>query len=260
MESGKPDDKARLERYARQIALPGFGLEGQERLGRSRVLLLGVGGLGSVCAQYLVRAGVGRLVLIDNGRVDLPDLNRQLLYGTQDMGLPKAKVAVNLLQEINPDVEVVGIDQEIIQGQLRGLVGEADVVIDALDSFPTRLMANEACCRSGKALVHGGVLGTRGVATVVKPGSGPCLQCIYRERDLTMPDNPVPILGATPGIIGSIQATEAIHILLGAEPALVGRLILFNGKSMNFSYRTVERQEDCSVCGESRRASANTGG
>jgi len=260
LESGKPDDKDRLERYARQIILPGFGPESQERLGRSRVLLLGAGGLGSVCAQYLVRAGVGRLALIDNGRVDLPDLNRQLLYTTGDLGELKANVAATLLREINPEVDVVGIDARITQDRLRDMIPEADIVIDALDNFPTRMVANEACCRAGKVLVHGGILGTRGMASVVVPGKGPCLQCMYEGQDLSTRGTPLPILGPTPGIIGSIQAMEAIHILQGAEPALLGRLILFNGKSMNFSYRVVKRKTDCSVCGESRSIPANAGG
>lgn len=248
MESGKPDEASRLERYARQLILPGFDREGQETLGRSRVLLLGAGGLGSVCAQYLVRAGVGRLVLIDYGRVDLPDLNRQLLYTTEDVGRPKAHVAAKLLREINPEVQVMGIEEEISQGRLPGLVGEADVVVDALDNFLTRMMANEACCQLGKVLVHGGILGTRGIASVVVPGKGPCLQCMYEAHDLTLPEPPLPVLGPTAGIIGCIQGMETLHILLGAQSSLLGRLILLNGTSMNFSYRTVKRKADCSVC------------
>jgi molybdopterin-synthase adenylyltransferase len=260
LESNKSDKNARLERYARQIILPGFGLEGQKRLGRSRVLLLGAGGLGSVCAQYLVRAGVGLLTLIDNARVDLPDLNRQLLYTTGDLSAAKAHVAAQLLREINPDVEVLGIDEEIARDRLRDLISEADIVVDALDNFPTRMMANEACCQGRKILVHGGVLGTRGTAAVVVPGKGPCLQCIYDGHDLSPPRTPFPVLGPTAGIIACIQAMETLHILLGAEPALLGRLILFNGKSMNFSYRTVERKADCSVCRDDRSISGVVGG
>ncbi|MFH1113295.1 MAG: HesA/MoeB/ThiF family protein [Pseudomonadota bacterium] len=260
MEPGKPDDAARPGRYARQIILPGFDREGQERLGRSRVLLLGAGGLGSVCAQYLVRAGVGSLVLVDNGKVDLPDLNRQLLYVTGDVGEPKARVAVRLLREINPEVRVEGIEEDICKAELPRLVADADVVVDALDNFPARMMVNEACCRYGKVLVHGGILGTRGTASVVVPGDGPCLQCMYEAYDLTPPALPLPVLGPTAGIVGSIQATETLHILLGARPALLGRLILFNGTSMNFSYRPVKRKLDCSVCRDVRSASGDSGG
>ncbi len=252
MESGKLDDAARLERYARQLILPGFDPKGQERLGRSSVLLLGAGGLGSVCAQYLVRAGVGRLVIIDNGRVDLPDLNRQLLYTTEDVGIAKAQVAVKLLREINPEVQVTGIEEDIAQGGLPGLVAEADVVVDGLDNFPARMMANEACCRCGKVFVHGGVLGTRGTASVVVPGKGPCLQCMYEAHDLTPPSSALPVLGPAAGIVGCIQAMETLHILLGARSSLLGRLILFNGISMNFSYRTVKRKAHCSVCRDVR--------
>lgn len=260
MDPRKPDETARFERYARQIILPGFGLEGQESLGRSRALLLGAGGLGSVCAQYLVRAGVGQLILVDNGRVDLPDLNRQLLYTMCDLGAPKAGVAARLLREINPEVNVVGLNESITPDRLNELVFEADIVIDALDNFPTRMLANEACCRVGKFLVHGGILGVRGMATVVAPGKGPCLQCIYQGQDLAPSATPFPVLGPTPGIIGSIQAMEAIHILLGAESALLGRVILFNGTSVNFSYRTVHRRPDCKVCGGSRSTAIQVGG
>ena len=260
MKSGKPDKKLRWERYARQMILPGFGLEGQERLNRSHVVLLGAGGLGSVCAQYLVRAGIGRFPIIDQGEVDLPDLNRQLLYCTKDLGAPKAFVAERILRQINPEVELTGIHEEIAEDGLRDLVSAADIVIDALDNFETRMLANEVCCREGKILVHGGVLDFRGIATVVAPGTGPCLQCIYEAHDLTPSETPFPALGPTPGVIGSIQAMETLRILLGAEPSLLGRLILFNGKSMNFSYRTVNQKADCPVCQVSHSALGHEGG
>ncbi|MFH0822257.1 MAG: HesA/MoeB/ThiF family protein [Pseudomonadota bacterium] len=239
-----------MERYARQMILQGFGTEGQERLSRARVLILGAGGLGSVCAQYLVRAGIGRLTLIDKGRVDLPDLNRQLLYCTGDVGASKVVVASRLLRSINPEVEVLGIEAEIDPKRLPKLISQADVVVDGLDSFPTRMMANEACCKEGKTFVHGGVLGFRGIAAVAVPGKGPCLQCIYHGHDLTPVGTPLPVLGPIPGIIGCVQAIETINILTGTGPSLLGRLLLFNGKSMNFSYREVDRRADCAVCGE----------
>lgn len=259
VDQSKPDQETHWQRYARQMALPGFGLEGQRRLSRSRVLLLGAGGLGSVCSQYLVRAGIGGLTIIDHGKVDLPDLNRQLLYTADDVGKPKALVAKQLLQNINPEVETVGIDEEIAQNGLCELVNDADIVIDALDNFPTRRAANEECCRQGKLLVHGGVLGVRGVASVVAPGKGPCLECIYEAHDLTSSETPLPVLGPTPGVIGCIQAMETLHILLGGEPSLLGRLILFHGKSMNFSYRTVRKNKDCRVC-KACTTSGNAGG
>lgn len=241
-------ENAGWERYARQLTLPGFGREGQARLGRSRVLLLGAGGLGGVCAQYLVRAGVGRITVIDYGRVDLPDLNRQLLYTTGDLGAPKVSAAAKILREINPEVEVRAIHEEICLPRLREMILEVDIVLDALDNFPTRMIANEACCRSRKVLVHGGVLGTKGVASVVVPGTGPCLQCIYEEHDLAQPEAPIPVLGPTAGVIASIQAMETLQILLGAGPSLLGKLILFDGKSMNFFHRVVERKASCRMC------------
>ena len=248
VDHSKPNQETHWQRYARQMVLPGFGLEGQLRLSRSRVLLLGAGGLGSVCSQYLVRAGIGRLTIIDHGQVDLPDLNRQLLYTADDVGKLKALVAKQLLQNVNPEVETIGIPEEVTQDSLRELVSDADIVIDALDNFPARRAANEECCRQGKLLVHGGVLGVRGIASVVAPGKGPCLECIYEAHDLTQSEAPLPVLGPTPGVIGCIQAMETLHILLGGEPSLLGRLILFDGKSMNFSYRTVTQNEDCRVC------------
>ncbi len=260
VESDNPDEVTRWQRYARQMILPGFGLEGQQRLRRSRVLLLGAGGLGSVCSQYLVRAGIGRLTIIDHGRVDLPNLNRQLLYATEDLGKPKAVVAEQLLRNVNPEVETVGVNEAIARDSFREYVGEADIVIDALDNFPTRLAANRECCRQGKLLVHGGVLGVRGIASVVAPGKGPCLQCIYEAHDLTPSESPFPVLGPTPGVIGCIQAMEALNILTGAEPSLVGRLILFNGESMNFSYRKVNQKADCTVCREIDSTSDQWGG
>ncbi|MEL9999778.1 MAG: HesA/MoeB/ThiF family protein [Desulfurococcaceae archaeon] len=234
-----------LERYDRQIRL--FGVEGQEKLKKSRVLVVGVGGLGSPAALYLVATGIGEVILVDSERVELSNLNRQVLYWTRDIGKFKVESASEKLRELNPNVRIRGYSRRADEELLDQLVHEADLVIDGLDNWKTRFMLNRICVKHRKPLIHAGVYGVYGQLLVVVPGITPCLQCVMVKEP---PERgPLPVLGTTPGLLAMIQVTEAIKILTGyGEPAL-NRLIVYNGYTMEFQEVTISRNPNCPVCG-----------
>ncbi|MEM0246268.1 MAG: HesA/MoeB/ThiF family protein [Desulfurococcaceae archaeon] len=234
-----------LERYDRQIRL--FGVEGQEKLKKSRVLVVGVGGLGSPAALYLVATGIGEVILVDSERVELSNLNRQVLYWTRDIGKFKVESASEKLRELNPNVRIRGYSRRADEELLDQLVHEADLVIDGLDNWKTRFMLNRICVKYRKPLIHAGVYGVYGQLLVVVPGITPCLQCVMVKEP---PERgPLPVLGTTPGLLAMIQVTEAIKILTGyGEPAL-NRLIVYNGYTMEFREVTISRNPNCPVCG-----------
>ncbi|MEM0469455.1 MAG: HesA/MoeB/ThiF family protein [Desulfurococcaceae archaeon] len=234
-----------LERYDRQIRL--FGVEGQEKLKKSRVLVVGVGGLGSPAALYLVATGIGEVILVDSERVELSNLNRQVLYWTRDIGKFKVESASEKLRELNPNVRIRGYSRRADEELLDQLVHEADLVIDGLDNWKTRFMLNRICVKHRKPLIHAGVYGVYGQLLVVVPGITPCLQCVMVKEP---PERgPLPVLGTTPGLLAMIQVTEAIKILTGyGEPAL-NRLIVYNGYTMEFREVTISRNPNCPVCG-----------
>ncbi|MEM4671752.1 MAG: HesA/MoeB/ThiF family protein [Desulfurococcaceae archaeon] len=234
-----------LERYDRQIRL--FGVEGQEKLKKSRVLVVGVGGLGSPAALYLVATGIGEVILVDSERVELSNLNRQVLYWTRDIGKFKVESASEKLRELNPNVRIRGYSRRADEELLDQLVHEADLVIDGLDNWKTRFMLNRICVKHRKPLIHAGVYGVYGQLLVVVPGITPCLQCVMVKEP---PERgPLPVLGTTPGLLAMIQVTEAVKILTGyGEPAL-NRLIVYNGYTMEFREVTISRNPNCPVCG-----------
>ena len=199
-------------RYARQLLL--FGEEGQERLKRSKVFIAGAGGLGCPIALYLAVAGVGEIRLVDRDTVEQTNLNRQVLHWERDIGTPKAGSAEAKLREANPDIRVEALVATIDEANVRDLVGDADLIVDAMDNFPTRYLLNREALRSGVPLIHGAIRGFSGQATTIVPGRTACLECIFPEAP---PAEVFPVVGTTPGIIGLIQANEAIKYITGTR-------------------------------------------
>lgn len=247
-------DDNQLLRYSRQIMLPQIGIEGQERLRAARVLLIGLGGLGSPVAIYLASAGVGELVLVDFDRVELTNLQRQPLHTSERIGHPKVESAAATLEALNPETRLQRIDHRLEGAELAEQVAAADLVVDASDNFPTRFALNAACAAAGKPLVSGAAIRMEGQVTVF-PGTpgGPCYRCLYPESgsvEETCSENGV--LAPVVGIIGSIQALEAIKLLTGAGEPLIGRLLLLD--AMNMEWRSLRLHPDpaCPVCGTQR--------
>jgi adenylyltransferase/sulfurtransferase len=244
-----------LLRYSRQIMLPQIGIEGQERLLEARVMVLGLGGLGAPVAMYLAAAGVGELVLVDFDRVDLTNLQRQVIHGTGRIGMPKVESARRTLLELNPEIRVEAIGRKLEDEELRQQVAQADVVVDASDNFATRFALNTACVAAGKPLVSGAAIRMEAQVTVF-PGTpgGPCYRCLYPEDgtvDETCSANGV--LAPLVGIIGSLQAVETIKLLTGAGTPLVGRLLLLDALDMEWRSLKLGPDPQCPVCGPTRK-------
>jgi adenylyltransferase/sulfurtransferase len=245
--------EAQIRRYSRQIILPHVGGKGQRRLLRSRVLVVGAGGLGSPAALYLAAAGVGSLGIVDFDAVELSNLHRQILHSTPDLGRPKTESARDAIRALNPDVDLMLHHERLTSENALAILGPYDVVVEGSDNFPTKYLVNDACVFLGKPLVLGAVYQFEGQASVFLPGEGPCYRCIFPEPP---PLGAVPscqeagVLGVVPGLIGCIQATETIKLLLDAGSALVGRLLVYDALNMDFTELKVERDPECSVCGD----------
>jgi len=242
-----------LCRYARQLTLPGVGLDGQRRLKAAKVLVVGVGGLGSPAALYLAAAGVGTLGLVDADTVDLSNLHRQVLHGTAAVGMPKLASAAQRLRDANPEVRLVLHETRLTSGNALEIVGAYDVVVDGSDNFPTRYLVNDACALLGKPDVYGAVHRFEGQAAVFWAARGPCYRCLYREPP---PPGLVPscaeagVLGVLPGIVGTLQAAEALKLVLGIGEPLIGRLLAFDARRVRFSELSVPKDPACPLCGE----------
>lgn len=245
-----PDD---LRRFARHLTLPQVGRDGQRRLRAGRVLLVGVGGLGSPAALYLAAAGVGTLGLADADVVEVSNLQRQVLHGTAAVGTSKLASAAERLRDLAPTVELVLHEGRLSSVNAREVIGAYDVVIDGTDNFPARYLINDACALLGKPDVYGAVHRFEGQASVFWAERGPCYRCLYRDPP---PPGLVPscadagILGVLPGIVGTVQATEALKLLLGIGEPLVGRLLLLDALGMAFREVAVEQDPSCPLCGE----------
>ena len=245
-------DESGLERYSRQVRLPEVGRQGQRRLGQSRVLLVGCGALGSVLANSLVRAGVGELTVVDRDLLELHNLQRQVLYDEQDVaaGLPKAEAAARRLRRVNSTVSVSALVQDVTAHNVEGLVAGAHLVLDGTDNLETRYVINDACVKAGTPWIYGGVIGTNGMTMNVLPG-GPCLRCVFPTPP---PAGSLPtcetagVLGTAPAVIASLQATEAIKILCGAETPASG-LLSVDLWGRRFQQVEVLRDEACPTCG-----------
>jgi molybdopterin/thiamine biosynthesis adenylyltransferase len=248
-----------LLRYSRQILLPDFDIEGQERLLASRVLIIGLGGLGSPVAMYLAAAGVGHLVLVDDDVVDLSNLQRQLAHGTADIGRPKVESAGDTVNGLNPDVTVTPIVGRLTGAALLEQVAAADVVVDACDNFATRFAVNEASVRTGTPLVSGAAIRMEGQVAVFQPRQpdSPCYRCLYKdEGELDQSCSANGVLAPLVGIIGSIQAMETIKVLAGLGEPLWGRLLIFDGRAMEWRTLKLPKDPKCPVCSTARTAGA----
>jgi sulfur-carrier protein adenylyltransferase/sulfurtransferase len=241
-----------LRRYGRHLVLPEVGTEGQRRLKQARVLLIGAGGLGSPAAMYLAAAGVGTLGLVDFDAVDITNLQRQIIHGTSDIGRPKLDSASDRIRDINPNVHVEQYDTALTSENALGIARDYDVIVDGTDNFPTRYLVNDTCVLLGIPNAFGSVLRFEGQASVFATDDGPCYRCLFREPP---PPGLIPncadagVLGVLPGLIGTIQATEAIKLVLGKGDPLIGRLLLVDALSMQF--RTIQLRRDplCPACG-----------
>ena len=246
--------RADLSRYSRQLILPEVNADGQRRIKAARVLCIGAGGLGSPSALYLAAAGIGTLGLVDADRVDASNLQRQILYGTGDVGESKVEKAQARLQQLNPDVETVVHEARFTGDNAREIVAPYDIVIDGSDNFPTRYLSNDVCVFARKPNIYGSVFRFEGQASVFAPHlGGPCYRCLFPEPP---PPGAAPscaeagVLGVLPGIIGLIQATEAIKLIIGAGETLAGRLLHFDALKMKFREFTLRRDPQCPVCGD----------
>jgi len=232
------------EKYSRQILL--FGEEGQEKLKNARVMVVGAGGLGSPISTYLAIAGVGKIILADFDSVELSNLNRQFLHHEKDIGRTKIESAKEKLLSMNPGIEVETIGEMISESNIESLIPECDIIVDALDNLETRHLLNRFAVKRRIPLVHGAVTGYDGQATTIIPGKTPCLYCVFPRISKK---EVFPVLGATPGVIGSIQANEVIKFLTGKGKLLEGRLLFWNGFSGNFSEISLSKLNNCPVCG-----------
>jgi adenylyltransferase/sulfurtransferase len=241
-----------LLRYGRHLVLSEVGVPGQTKLKQSRVLLIGAGGLGSPAALYLAAAGVGTLGLVDFDAVDLTNLQRQVIHGTSDIGRLKIDSAIDRIKEINPHVHVERYDTALKSSNALEIARDYDVLLDGTDNFPTRYLVNDTCVLLGKPNAYGSVLRFEGQASVFAAETGPCYRCLFREPP---PAGLVPscaeagVLGVLPGLIGTIQSTETIKLLLGIGDPLIGRLLLIDAMTMQFRTIQVQKDPECPMCG-----------
>ena len=232
------------ERYKRQMML--FGDEGQERLKKAHIFIAGAGGLGSPVSLYLAVAGVGTITIVDMDVVDQTNLNRQILHFDRDIGRKKTTSAKEKLREINPDITVHAIDVKIDETNAADLVGKADGIVDAMDNYPTRYLLNDLAIAKQIPFFHGGIRGFYGQATTIIPGTTPCLKCIFPKAP---PKEVFPVVGVTPGIIGTVQANEVLKYVLGIGELLTGRLFIWDGMQAHAEEICMERNPYCEACG-----------
>ena len=236
-----------MERYDRQMRIRGWGDQGQAKLKSAGVVVAGSGGLGCPAAVYLVAAGVGRIRIIDKERVELSNLNRQILHWERDIGRYKVQSAKEKLERLNSDVAIEAIKATITDQNARGLIQGFDVVVDAMDNFQTRFVLNRACVSEGVPFIHGSIYGLEGCMTTIMPHKTPCLLCIYGE---TPPEREkFPVVGATPAAIACLQVMEALKLIIGIGTPQSGKLLFWDGADMRFSENEIRKKPDCPVCG-----------
>ncbi len=245
--------RGELRRYSRHLLIPEVGLAGQERLARARVLVIGAGGLGSPILAYLAAAGVGRIIVVDDDTVDVTNLQRQILYDNADVGASKAHRAAERLRALNPQIAIDALATRFDASNARELVRLVDVVVDGSDTFSTRYLVNDACVLEGKPDVHGAIFRFDGQLSIFGAPGGPCYRCLYPEAP---PEHLVPscaeggVLGVLAGIVGSLQASEALKLLLGIGTPLIGRLLLVDALDARMREVRIERDPACPLCGD----------
>jgi len=237
------DDRAR---YDRQIMIKGIGEEGQEKLKRAKVFIAGSGGLGSPVAIYLAAAGVGMMRLVDHDRVELSNLNRQVLHGDTDIGRRKIDSAKEKLKGLNQSVEIEALAETITEDNVSRLVDGFDLIVDAMDNLPTRYVLNKAAIDKNIPFFHGAVYGFEGRAMTIIPGKTACLWCVYQGR---VTKGKFPVIGVAPAVIGCIQATEVIKYILGIGELLTNSLLIYDGLNLEFTRLTIKRDPNCEHCG-----------
>ncbi len=245
--------ETQIERYSRHIILKEVGGKGQKKLLDGKVLIIGAGGLGSPAALYLAAAGVGVIGIADADVVDLSNLQRQVIHHTPDVGKPKVVSAREKMEAINPDVKVTTYQEWVHAENILDIIRDYDFVIDGTDNFAAKFLINDACVMAGKPYSHGGILHFIGQTMTVKPGESPCYRCIFPApppRDSIPTCSQAGVIGVLPGVIGSIQATEAVKFLIGVGELLTGRLLIYDAEGMEFRNVSMKRNPRCPLCGE----------
>ena len=243
--------KDEREKYDRQMMIRGFGQEGQEKLKQAKVFIAGAGGLGSPAATYLTAAGVGVIRIVDHDRVELSNLNRQVLHWHEDIGKRKVNSAIEKLNKLNPEVQIEAIEETINEANISQLVTGFDLIVDAMDNLPTRYLLNKAALEKNIPFFHGAVYGFEGRAMTVIPGKTACLRCVYRG---VIPGEKFPVIGVTPAVIGCIQAAEVIKYLVRMGQLLTNRLLIYDGLNMEFTEFRVKKDPNCPHCGQLERS------
>jgi len=245
--------KEEILRYSRHLIMPEVGMEGQLKLKQAKVLCIGTGGLGAPLGLYLAAAGVGRIGLVDFDAVDSTNLQRQILFSSQDVGRPKIEAASERLHGLNPDIQIDPIEARLTSENALEILKDYDVIVDGTDNFPTRYLVNDACVLLGKPNVYGSIFRFEGQVTIFGHPGGPCYRCLYPEPP---PPGLVPscaeggVLGVLPGIVGAIQAAEALKLILGKGEPLIGRLLLFDALAMRFRELKLRKNRECPACGD----------
>ncbi|HDZ62742.1 MAG TPA: molybdopterin-synthase adenylyltransferase MoeB [Nitrospirae bacterium] len=242
-----------LKRYSRHIILPEVGGKGQKKISSAKVFMIGAGGLGCPVGYYLAAAGVGTIAIVDNDTVELSNLQRQIAHSVKTLGVNKAESAKATFEALNPDVNVIAIKERINSKNIKDLIKDYDVIVDGSDNFPTRYLINDACVMLNKPLVSGAILRFEGQVTTILPGDGPCYRCLFEEPP---PPGLVPscqeagVLGVLAGVIGTLQATEVLKLILGKGDPLKGELLIYDALGTKFRKVRIPKNADCPVCGE----------
>jgi adenylyltransferase/sulfurtransferase len=242
-----------IERYSRHIILPEVGGSGQQKMLEARVLLLGAGGLGSPAAYYLAAAGIGNLGIVDFDRVDLSNLQRQIIHSTERIGMLKTESAKKTIEALNPDVTVTLYNERLDSNNIMRLIEGYDYIIDGSDNFPTRYLVNDACVMKNKTLIHGSIYRFEGQVTVFKPIDGPCYRCLYPEPpppDMSPNCQEGGVLGVLAGVIGNLQVAEVLKLVLGIGKPLIGKLLIYDALNTEFRNLRLRKDVNCPICGE----------